>query len=126
MLKEKENPYGLDWINKILGKNTKEKVGLSKEFINGVPVIKLIGKHDLSKRALKKKLSEIEKQRKMEETKYNKFINAEAKLNEGELDKEYNLPHEILEQFNKNTKNFFKLRKDIIEKPDEEDQIVEQ
>ena len=126
LLKEKENPYGLDWINKILGKNTKEKVGLSKEFINGVPVIKLIGKHDLSKRALKKKLSEIEKQRKMEETKYNKFINAEAKLSEGELDKEYNLPHEILEQFNKNTKNFFKLRKDIIEKPDEEDQIIEQ
>ena len=38
------------------------------------------------------------------------------------LDDEYNIPNEILEQFNRNTKNFFKVRKDIVEMPDEEEQ----
>ena len=57
----------------------------------------------------------------MEENKYNKIINAEAKLNKNDLEEEYNLPKNILEQFNKNRKNFFKLRKDIIEEPNEED-----
>ena len=56
----------------------------------------------------------------MEENKYNKIIKAEAKLNKNDLDEEYNLPNEIMEQFNRNTKNFFKVRKDIIEQPDEE------
>ena len=125
LIQEKNNPYGLNWINKILKKNTLEKVGLSKEFINGVPVIKLIGKGSLSKREIKKKLSEIERRKKMEENKYNYLINAEPKLNEGDLEEEYNIPNELLQQFNKNTKNFFKIRKDIIEQPDEEDQIIE-
>ena len=40
-------------------------------------------------------------------------------MNEDELDDEYNIPKEILEQFNKNSKNFFKVRKDIIEEPAE-------
>ena len=125
LVQEKNNPYGLYWINKILKKNSIEKVGISKDFINGVPVIKLMGKGCLSKREVKKKLSEMERRRKLEENKYNKLINAEAKLNVNELDEEYNIPNEILEQFNKNTKNFFKIRKDIIEEPDEEDQLME-
>jgi hypothetical protein len=120
LIQEKSNPYGLYWINKILKKNAKEKVGMSKEFINGVPIVKLLGKEYLSKREIKKKLSEIEKKKKMEENKYNKIIKAEAKLNKNDLDEEYNLPNEIMEQFNRNTKNFFKVRKDIIEQPDEE------
>jgi hypothetical protein len=120
LIQEKSNPYGLYWINKILKKNMKEKVGVSKEFINGVPIVKLLGKEYLSKREIKKKLSEIEKKKKMEENKYNKIIKAEAKLNKNDLDEEYNLPNEIMEQFNRNTKNFFKVRKDIIEQPDEE------
>jgi len=126
LIQEKNNPYGLHWINKILKKNTIEKIGLSKEFINGVPVIKLLGKCSLSKREIKKKLSEIEKRKRMEENKYNNLIHAEAKLNEGDLDEEYNIPNEILKRFNTNSKNFFKFRKDIIEQPDEEDQIIEQ
>ena len=52
----------------------------------------------------------------------NKIVKAEAKLKEGELDDEYNIPKEILEQFNKNSKNFFKARKDIIEQPEEEEE----
>ena len=120
LIQEKSNPYGLYWINKILKKKAKEKVGVSKEFINGVPVVKLLGKEYLSKREIKKKLSEIEKRKKMEENKFNKIIKAEAKLNKNDLDEEYNLPNDIMEQFNRNTKNFFKIRKDIIEQPDEE------
>ena len=122
LVKEKNNPYGLNWINKILKKNKLEKVMLSKEFINGVPIIKLLGKGDLSKREIKKRLSEIEKKKKEEENKYNNFINEKAQLNENKLDDEYNIPNEILEQFNKNSKNFFKIRKDIIEVPDEDEQ----
>ena len=95
---------------------------LSKEFINGVPIIKLLGKANISKRELKKRLGEIEKKKKEEENKYNNIINAKAKLNENKLDDEYNIPNEILEQFNRNTKNFFKVRKDIVEMPDEEEQ----
>ena len=67
-------------------------------------------------------MSEIQRKRKAKENEYNKIINAEARLDKGDLDEEYNLPKEILEQFNQNTKNFFKFRKDIIEEPDEEEQ----
>ena len=66
-------------------------------------------------------MNELYHKKKEEESKYNKLINIKAKLNEDELDEEYNLPNEILEQFNQNTKNFFKFRNDIIEKPGEED-----
>ena len=125
LIQEKSNPYSLYWINKILKKNAKEKVGVSKEFINGVPVVKLLGKEYFSKREIKKKLSEIEKKKKIEENKYNKIIKAEAKLNKNNLDEEYNLPNEIMEQFNRNTKNFFKVRKDITEQPDEEENFME-
>ena len=43
-------------------------------------------------------------------------------VNKDELDDEYNIPKEILEQFNKNSKNFFKVRKDIVEQPGEEEE----
>ena len=56
------------------------------------------------------------------ESKYNKLINAKSKLDKIELDDEYNIPNEILEQFNQNKKNFFKFRNDIIEKPEEEEE----
>ena len=126
LIKEKNNPYGLNWINKIFKKNNNEKIELSKkQFKNGVPIIKLLGKKDMNKRDIKKKLNEIQRKKKEEENEYNKIIHAKAKLNEDELDDEYNLPNEILEQFNQNKKNFFKLRKDIIEMPDEEDQVID-
>ncbi len=67
-------------------------------------------------------MSEIQRKKKEKENEYNKIINAEARLDKGDLDEEYNLPKEILEQFNQNKKNFFKFRKDIIEEPDEEEQ----
>ena len=122
LVNEKNNPYGLGWINKMLGKNNEEKVGMTKGFINGVPVVKILTKGELSKREIKKRLSEIEKKKKDEENNINKITNAEAKLNDKNLDDEYNIPKELLEQFNKNTKNFFKLRKDIIEQPEEEEE----
>ena len=126
LIKEKNNPYGLNWINKIFKKNNNEKIELSKkQFKNGVPIIKLLGKKDMNKRDIKKKLNEIQRKKKEEENEYNKIIHAKAKLNEDELDDEYNIPNEILEQFNQNKKNFFKLRKDIIEMPDEEDQVID-
>ena len=126
LIKEKNNPYGLNWINKIFKKNHNEKIELSKkQFKNGVPIIKLLGKKDMNKRDIKKKLNEIQRKKKEEENEYNKIIHAKAKLNEDELDDEYNIPNEILEQFNQNKKNFFKLRKDIIEMPDEEDQVID-
>ena len=124
LIKEKNNPYGLVWVNKILKINN-GKLGLSKEFINGVPIVKIIGKNSLTKRETKKRLCDMEKMRKIEENKYIKLINAEPKLNERNLDDEYNLPNEIMEQFNRNTKNFFKVRKDIIEQPDEEENFME-
>ena len=126
LIKEKNNPYGLNWINKIFKKNNNEKIELSKKQCkNGVPIIKLLGKKDMNKRDIKKKLNEIQRKKKEEENEYNKIIHAKAKLNEDELDDEYNIPNEILEQFNQNKKNFFKLRKDIIEMPDEEDQVID-
>jgi len=123
LINEKNNPYGLGWINKMFRKNNEEKVGFTKEFVNGVPVIKILSKGELSKREIKKRLTEIERKKKEEENKNNKIINAEAKFNEDELDDEYNIPKEILEKFNKNTKNFFKFRKDIIEEPEEEEEV---
>ena len=126
LIKEKNNPYGLNWINKIFKKNSNEKIELSKkQFKNGVPIIKLLGKKDMNKRDIKKKLNEIQRKKKEEENEYNKIVHAKAKLNEDDLDDEYNIPNEILEQFNQNKKNFFKLRKDIIEMPDEEDQVID-
>lgn len=126
LIKEKNNPYGLYWVSKIFEKNKGEKIGLSKkEFSNGVPKIKLLGKKDLNKREIKKRLNNLQKKKKEEENKFNKIINAKAKLSEENLDDEYNLPKDILEQFNQNKKNFFKMRTDIIERPDEEDQVIE-
>ena len=125
LIKEKSNPYGIHWLNKILEKNKADKLEISKDFINGVPVIKLIGKGNITKREIKKRLSEIEQRKKMEENENNKIINAEAKLNKENLDEEYNIPNDILQQFNKNTKNFFKIRKDIIEQPEEENKPIE-
>ena len=123
LIKEKNNPYGLNWVTKIFRKNKGEKIELSKrEFSNGVPIIKLFGKRELNKREIKKKLSEIYQKKKEEESKYNKLINAKSKLDKNELDDEYNIPNEILEQFNQNKKNFFKFRNDIIEKPEEEEE----
>ena len=123
LIKEKNNPYGLNWVTKIFRKNKGEKIELSKrEFSNGVPIIKLLGKRELNKREIKKKLSEIYQKKKEEESKYNKLINAKSKLDKNELDDEYNIPNEILEQFNQNKKNFFKFRNDIIEKPEEEEE----
>ena len=122
LVNEKNNPYGLGWINKMLGKNNEEKVGTSKGFINGVPVVKILSKGELSKIEIKRRLSEIEKMKKDEENKINKITKAEAKLNDKDLDDEYNIPKDILEQFSKNTKNFFKIRKDIIEQPEEEEE----
>ena len=123
LIKEKNNPYGLNWVAKIFRKNKGEKIELSKrEFSNGVPIIKLLGKRELNKREIKKKLSEIYQKKKEEESKYNKLINAKSKLDKNELDDEYNIPNEILEQFNQNKKNFFKFKNDIIEKPEEEEE----
>ena len=123
LIKEKNNPYGLNWVTKIFRKNKGEKIELSKrEFSGGVPIIKLLGKRELNKREIKKKLSEIYQKKKEEESKYNKLINAKSKLDKNELDDEYNIPNEILEQFNQNKKNFFKFRNDIIEKPEEEEE----
>ena len=119
LINEKNNPYGLGWINRMLGKNNENKVGVTKGFVNGVPVVKILGKGELSKKEIKKRLAEIEKQKKEEENKLNKIVNADAKMNKDDLDDEYNIPKEILEQFNKNSKNFFKVRKDIIEEPAE-------
>ena len=118
LIKEKNNPYGLVWVNKILKINN-GKLGLSKEFINGVPIVKIIGKNSLTKRETKKRLCDMEKKRKIEENKYIKLINAEPKLNERNLDDEYNLPNEIMKQLYK--KNNLTFRNHIIEKPDEED-----
>ena len=118
LIKEKNNPYGLVWVNKILKINN-GKLGLSKEFINGVPIVKIIGKNSLTKRETKKRLCDMEKMRKIEENKYIKLINAEPKLNERNLDDEYNLPNEIMKQLYK--KNNLTFRNHIIEKPDEED-----
>ena len=57
LIKEKNNPYGLNWINKIFKKNNNEKIELSKkQFKNGVPIIKLLGKKDMNKRDIKKKI----------------------------------------------------------------------
>lgn len=123
LINEKKNPYGLCWINKILGKNNEQKVGFAKGFVNEVPIVKMLNRVELSKKEIKKKLAEIEQKKKEEEEyKYNKIINAKAKMNDTELDDEYNIPKEILDQFNKNTKNFFKVRKDIVEQPDEEEE----
>ena len=126
LIKEKNNPYGLYWISKIFRKNKGEKIELSKkEFSNGVPIIKLLGKKDLNKKEIKKRLNNLQKKKKEEENKFNKIINAKAKLSEKNLEDEYNLPNDILQQFNQNKKNFFKMRTDIIERPDEEDQVIE-
>ena len=122
LMKNENNPYGLNWINKMLGKNNETKIGISKGFINGVPQIKMLNKYELSKREIKKRLSDMEKLRKEEEKKLNKITKQNPKQNKKLLDDEYNIPTELLDQFNKNSKNFFKFRKDIIEEPEEEEE----
>lgn len=64
----------------------------------------------------------MNRKKKEEENKVNKIVNAKGKINDDDLDEEYNIPKEILEQFNKNSKNFFKVRKDIVEQPGEEEE----
>ena len=124
LIKEKDNPYGLNWLKKIFKKNNREKIELSKrEFQNGVPLIKILGKKEINKREIKKKLTEIQRKKKEKENEFNKIINEKARLDKSDLDDEYNIPKEILEQFNQTKKNFYKFRKDIIEQPDEEDQV---
>ena len=118
LLNEKNNPYGIDWINKLLHKNTGSKIGVTKDFVNGVPIIKLMNKGDISKKELKKKLSELEKKKNDE---FKKLKEVEPICDDKSLDDEYNIPKEILDQFNKNTKNFYKFRKDIIEQPEDEE-----
>ena len=101
LIKKKDNPYGLDWINKILKKNNTEKIGFSNTIFNGVPKIKLIGKNEINKRELKKKLSKIAQKKREEENKFNKIKNEKAKLNnEDLLDNEYNIPINIFKQIN--------------------------
>jgi hypothetical protein len=102
----------------VLGEGDNEAINVTEQKIQKILKKKM--------EAEKRKNMEIERKKKMEENKYNNIINAEAKLNKQELDEEYNIPNEILNQFNKNTKNFFKGKKDIIEQPEEEDQINEQ
>ena len=84
-------------------------------FINGVPnlIINNKNKKILTKKELKERL--------------NKLQNNKNRIN-NQKDKEFfeddNLPKEILSQFNTNHKNFFKFRKDIIEEPEEEDDLL--
>ena len=54
LINEKNNPYGLGWINRMLGKNNEEKVGVTKGFVNGVPVVKILSRGELSKKEIKK------------------------------------------------------------------------
>ena len=86
-------------------------------------MIKILGKKEINKREIKKKLTEIQRKKKEKENEFNKIINEKARLDKSDLDDEYNIPKEILEQFNQTKKNFYKFRKDIIEQPDEEDQV---
>ena len=104
LVKEKNNPYGINWINKMLKKCSTEKLGFSNNKINGVPIIKLIGKNEMNKKEIKKKLGEIQKKKLEEENKFNIIKNQKAKIyNNDILDDEYNIPINIVKQIsNKN------------------------
>ena len=113
IINDKNNPYSTNWVNKILNKNYGYKIGMNG-FINGVPNLIMNNKNKkiLTKKELKERLNKLQNN---------------GNMTNCQRDKEFfddNIPKEILSQFNTNHKNFFKFRKDIIEEPEEEDEII--
>lgn len=105
MMNDPKNPYSTNWTNKYLDKNYKMELGMNG-FLNGVPVITLNKKKDkyetISKKELKERLNKMSKQTKGDE-----------ELSEEEV------PKEMAELFNTNRKNFYQVRKDIVEESQE-------
>lgn len=114
LINDKNNLYSINWANKILNKNYGYKIGMNG-FINGVPnlIINNKNKKILTKKELKERLNKLQNNK--------NIINI---LKDKEYFEEDNIPNEILSQFNTNHKNFFKFRKDIIEEPEEEDDLL--
>lgn len=135
LIKETNSLYGLSWINKMLEKNSDEQLKMAKNFLHGVPKLTMQNVQEMSKKELKKKLNEIENKNKKKycedifinnnkrekEKKGGKVNEFKNENNDNEEENYDSLPDDVVAQFNKNTKNFFKARKDIKEEPEEEE-----
>ena len=123
-IKDKRNPYSIDWLSRILRQN--DYTLEIKEISNGIPKLIPLNKKDdfIHKIYNNNKLhinnyindektkKEKEKEKEKENNK-DKDKNKENKIDNEDLDEEQQM------QFYKNQKNFFKVRKDIQEEPED-------
>ena len=114
-IKDKKNPYSLSWVNKFLNQND-YKIEL-KEKPKSKPKLASINK-DKKKEEIIKINNFVEKNNDEKENK-EKIEKIEKKEEVFNDDKEEDLDEEQQMQFYKNQKNFFKVRKDIKEEPED-------
>ena len=114
-IKDKKNPYSLSWVNKFLNQND-YKIEL-KEKPKSKPKLASLNK-DNKKEEIIKINNFVEKNNDEKENK-EKIEKIEKKEEVFNDEKEEDLDEEQQMQFYKNQKNFFKVRKDIKEEPED-------
>ena len=114
-IKDKNNPYSLSWVNRILSQNDYRLE--IKQKSNGIPKLVTLNKKSeiINKIYNNNKLyiNNYVKDEKEKKEENDKKENEKDKDNEDDLDEEQQM------QFYKNQKNFFKARKDIKEEPED-------
>ena len=115
-IRDKKNPYSIEWVRKILKQN--DYTLEIKEISNGVPKLIPLNKKDdiIHKIYNNNKLyinNYINDEKTKKEKENNKDKNKENNIDNVDLDEEQQM------QFYKNQKNFFKVRKDIQEEPED-------
>ena len=126
-IKDKNNPYSISWVNKILKQND-YKLEIKENKSNGVPKLIPLNKKDdfIHKIYNNNKLyinnyindEKTKKEKEKEKKKEKEKENIEDKEKENNNDN-VDLDEEQQMQFYKNQKNFFKARKDIKEEPED-------
>jgi len=115
-IKDKNNPYSLSWVNRILSQNDYRLEIKHKS--NGIPkLITLNKKSEIMNKIYNNNKLYINNYIKDEKDKNEK--KEENGNKENEKDNEDDLDEEQQMQFYKNQKNFFKARKDIKEEPED-------
>ena len=115
-IKDKNNPYSLSWVNRILSQNDYRLEIKHKS--NGIPkLITLNKKSEIMNKIYNNNKLYINNYIKDEKDKNEKKEENDNK--ENEKDNEDDLDEEQQMQFYKNQKNFFKARKDIKEEPED-------
>ena len=123
-IKDKRNPYSIDWISRILRQN--DYTLEIKEISNGIPKLIPLNKKDdfihkiynNNKLHINNYINDEKTKKEKEKEKEKEYNKDKDKNKENKIDNE-DLDEEQQMQFYKNQKNFFKVRKDIQEEPED-------